>query len=297
MKPELTIILVNFNDKPHLENCLASLEKGTSGIASEVILVDNHSLDGSQEMVRTSFPWIRLIQNEENLGYAKANNIGIREGCGEFVLFLNTDTVIPPEALPTLLMEMRVKPRVGALGPALVHGAKKFQVSFGRKRDFSSEILQKFILNPYYKLVLKFSHRSREVGWVGGACLLTRRSVLEEVGLFEEKFFLFFEDIDLCLRIKKKGYKIIFFPRVRVFHVGAVTTSASSTRRLQTRLEYRRSQLYFYRKHSSRVSVFLLRIYLRLNFAFTFLFKIRQPEARALLRSERARIFGAENIS
>ena len=296
MTPELTIILVNFNDRTHLGECLSSLEKGTSSLAREVILVDNYSQDGSQELVRNSFPWIKLIRNEENLGYAKANNIGIRASRGEFILFLNTDSVIPPDALPRLLAEIKADPGTGAIGPALVHQNGGYQVSFGLKRDFWSEILQKFFLNPYFKLALKVSHRAREVGWLGGACLLSKRSVLEEAGLFDENFFLYFEDIDLCLRIKEKGSKVIFYPLVKVVHLGGATTSGSPTRRLQTRLEYRRSQLYFYRKHASRASVFLLKIYLRLNFALVSLFKTRRPEERALLRSQRERIFGADNI-
>lgn len=295
MTAELTIILVNFNDRTHLGECLSSLERGTKGLACEVILVDNCSQDGSQELVRNVFPWVGLIQNEENFGYAKANNIGINASRGEFILFLNTDTVVPHEALPSLLAEIRAKPEVGAIGPALVFQNKGYQVSFGRKRDFGSEILQKFFLNPYFKLALKLSHRTREVGWVGGACLLSRRSVLEEAGFFDENFFLYFEDIDLCLRIKKKGYKVIFYPLVKVVHLGGATTSGSPTRWLQTRLEYRRSQLYFYRKHASHASVFLLKIYLRLNFAVVGLFKTRNPEERALLQAQRQRIFRADN--
>lgn len=294
MKPELSVVLVNFNDRAHLGDCLSSLEKGTSGLAAEVILVDNHSQDGSKDLVRASFPWVRFIQNEKNLGYAKANNIGIKASRGEFILFLNTDTVVPPETLPSLLAEMKAKSELGAIGPALVHANDEFQVSFGRKRNFFSEILQKVILNPYYKQVLKHSSKVREVWWVSGACFFVRRSAVEEAGLFDENFFLYFEDIDLCVRMRQKGWELIFFPGVRVLHVGEATTSR---RKFQARLEYRRSQVYFYRKHNSRLSILFLKYYLKLYFFLYYLFKLRGPEERALLRSQMPQIFKAENIS
>lgn len=289
-KRELSIILVNFNDRAHLARCLSSLEKNAGVLDIEAILVDNNSEDGSQELVRASFPWVRFIQNEENLGYANANNIGIKASHGEFILFLNTDTAVPPETLPSLLAEMRAKPELGAIGPALVHENKSFQVSFGGRRNFFSEILQKVILNPYYEQALKYSSEAKEVVWVSGACFFARRSAVEDAGFFDENFFLYFEDIDLCVRMRKKGWKVVFFPGVRVIHTGGAATSG---RKFQTRLEYRRSQLYFYRKHSSRLSVLLLKLYLRLNFFLLFLFKLRTPAERALLRSQMSRIFGA----
>jgi len=289
MKPELTIVLVNFNDKAHLEDCLSSLEEGTSKLAAEVILVDNHSQDGSPELVRTSFPWVKLIQNMENLGYARANNIGIKASSGEFILFLNTDTVVPPEALPALVAELRARTRVGAVGPALVHESGRYQVSFGGRRNFFSEIGQKYFLNPYYKSVLGRSSKPRDVWWVSGACLLARRTAVEEVGFFDENYFLYFEDIDLCLRMRAKGWKVIFYPGIRITHAGAATTS---TLKLQTRLEYRRSQVYFYSKHNSRMSAILLKIFLKLNFGLAALLKARTPEEKELVRSQKARIFG-----
>ncbi len=292
MKPELTVILVNFNDRAHLGDCLSSVEKGASRLAAEVILVDNHSQDGSPDLVRTAFPWVKLIQNEENLGYARANNIGIKASSGEFILFLNTDTVVPPEALPALVAELGARPQVGAVGPALVHKSGRYQVSFGGRRNFFSEIWQKLFLNPYYKSVLGRSLKPRDVRWVSGACLLARRTAVEEVGFFDEHFFLYFEDIDLCLRMREKGWKVVFFPGIRIAHTGAATTSSL---KFQTRLEYRRSQVYFYRKHNSRASAIFLSIFLRLNFALAVLFKALTAEKKELLRSQKMRIFGNEN--
>ncbi len=259
-RPELSIVLVNYNDRGHLTACLTSLKKALSGLSAEVILVDNHSADGSPGLVMAAFPWVRLIENGENLGYPKANNIGFRQSRGEFCLFLNTDTVVPEKGLAALLSGIRERPEAGAIGPALVQESGRFQVSFGRKVNFFSEILQKLILNPFHKIALRLSPKAREVGWLSGACLLVRRATLEAAGLFDEDFFLYFEDIDLCRRIRKCGFKLIFYPAVQVAHIGGAATSAC---RWRSRLEYRRSQFRFYEKHNSRNSLRLLKLYLK----------------------------------
>jgi len=263
--PELSIIIVNFNDKSHLENCLPSIEENAQTMEVEILLVDNNSSDGSQEFITQNYPQVKLILNEENVGFAKANNRGFRESKGEFLLFLNTDTVIQPNALSLLLEELRASPRVGAIGPALIRGENAYQVSFGRRVSFASEVFQKFFLNPFYIFRLKNVRRKKEVGWLSAACFMIRREVLEDVGLFDENFFLYFEDIDLCYRIRKEGWNLLFFPQVRVFHRGGASTGQD---KISSRFEYRRSQLYFYQKHNSRVSLFTLRFYFLLNFCF-----------------------------
>jgi GT2 family glycosyltransferase len=258
--PELSVVIVNFNDRGHLSACLTSLQRAASSLSAEVILVDNHSGDGSPALLKADFPWVKLIESGENLGYPKANNIGLSRSRGEYCLFLNTDTVMPETALASLLSVIRERPEVGAIGPALVHEDGRFQVSFGGKPDFFSEIRQKLILNPFCRIRLRASRREREVGWLSGACLLARRKAVETAGSFDEGYFLYFEDIDLCLRLRARGFKLIFFPAVRVIHAGGAVTSASAWR---SRLEYRRSQLRFYDEHNSRVSRRLLRLYLR----------------------------------
>src|SRR4030043_1928863 len=146
---ELSVIIVNYDDRAHVPACLSSLERALSGLSAEVILVDNQSGDGSPALVRSAFPWVRLIENEQNVGYPRANNIGFRQSHGEYVLFLNTDTVLPEGALSALLAEIKARPEIGAVGPALVREDGRFQVSFGKARGLFSEVRQKLILNPY----------------------------------------------------------------------------------------------------------------------------------------------------
>jgi hypothetical protein len=261
-RPELSVIIVNYNDAIHLPACLSSLEKALSGLGAEVILVDNQSRDGSPALVRSSFPWVRLIENDRNAGYPRANNIGFRQSRGEYVLFLNTDTVMPEAAPAALLAGIRDRLKAGAVGPALVHEDGSFQVSFGRRVGFLAELRQKLILNPYFRVTLRHSRKPRAVGWLSGACLLARRAAIQSAGLFDEAFFFYFEDIDLCRRLSGQGFELVFLPAVRVFHAGGATTSV---RPWQSRLEYRRSQLHYYRKHNSRLSLRLLRLYLKLT--------------------------------
>jgi len=287
-KAELSVILVSYNDRLRLERCLSSLEEEARNLGAKVIVVDNNSTDGSEELVRASFPWVELITSSENLGYARANNRGIRESRGKFILFLNPDTVLPRGALTELLTGLEARPEAGAIGPALVHEDQSFQISFGRKVSFLSELIQKSVRNPYYKARLKAAARAWEVGWLSGACLLLRRPALEAAGLFDENFFLFFEDIDLCLRMRQQGFRLIFDPRIKVLHVGGASTSRQ---KLASRLEYRRSQVYFYRKHNSRLSLFLLKLYYRLTFILWRLFVLKKGEERALVREKARAIF------
>jgi N-acetylglucosaminyl-diphospho-decaprenol L-rhamnosyltransferase len=272
---ELSVILVNFNDCLRLEKCLASLKRNPPAAEYEIIVVDNGSEDGSCEALVRRDPNTRLIPLAENIGFARANNRGFRESRGRFLLFLNTDTVIPAGAVDGLLGRLKSDSRIGAVGPALLRGASSYQVSFGQKVDFFAQYSQKFFLNPYFKLVLKRSRRTREVGWLSAACLLCRRGAFERAGMFDEHYFLYFEDIDLCASMRAAGYKLVFLPEVRVFHEGGATTVP---RERAARLEYRKSQLYFYRKHNSGLSLRLLLLYLGLG--------IRILEARGAFRGE-----------
>jgi len=262
--PELSVILVNYNDRTHLKECLSSLTDTVKDIPFEVIIIDNQSSDGTPEWIRENAPRVRLIVNTENVGFARANNQGIRESRGDYILFLNTDTILEPQAIAILLEKLKSDRKIGAVGPALFCGERTFQVSFGQKVSFFGEIFQKMVLNPFYRIRLERGVKKRQVGWLSAACLLTRKDILEEVELFDENFFLYFEDIDLCMRIGKKSYVLEYLPQARVYHLGGASTEGL---KLFSRYFYRKSQLYYYQKHNSKASLMLLRIYLRVNFS------------------------------
>jgi GT2 family glycosyltransferase len=264
----LSVLLVNREDRENLTRCLSSLKGEIEGIPHEIIVVDNDSSDGSQEFIRENHPEVNLISSGENVGFARANNRGLHECRGEFILLLNTDTVVMPGAVDILMTTLKSSAKLGAIGPALLLKGGKFQVSFGRKISFWAELLQKGFLNHFYRLWLRISLKPRNVGWLSAACLLARHSVLQEIGFFDANFFLYFEDIDLCLRIRKAGFDLLFQPKARVHHVGGATTARM---KWWSRFHYRKSQIYFYQKHNSRSANVLLRTYLGLIFRLNIL--------------------------
>ncbi|MBM3310488.1 MAG: glycosyltransferase family 2 protein, partial [Candidatus Aminicenantes bacterium] len=283
--PRVSAILVNYNDGPHLEACLEAV-RASAPSGAEIILVDNASTDGSADRAAGRFPEVRLLRNPANVGFARANNRAVGESRGEFLLFLNTDAVLAPGAVEALLEEADKDARVGAAGPALVHSPGRYQVSFGRRVNFPSQFLQKMVVNPYRKAQLRFARKPRRVGWLSAACLLCRREAFTGAGGFDERFFIYFEDIDLCLRMRKAGWKLLYVPAAAVVHKGGATTAP---RRRSSRLEYRRSQVAFYEKHNSRASLVLLRAYVRAVLAFGRLTgSFRGPEGSGLWRDYRA---------
>jgi hypothetical protein len=272
-EPQVSVIIVNHNGISDLEGCLRSLTENC--ISCEIIVVDNNSTDGSREMISGQFPQVLLISNPVNRGFPAANNQGIRASKGNYLLFLNPDTKVYPQALEILLTGMQERQECGGMGPALLTGENEYQVSFGSRVGFFPQMVQKCCLNPYYRRNLKKSVKIRDVGWLSGACLLVRREVIEEIGLFDESFFLYFEDIDLCYRIREKGWKLCFFPESKIFHRGGTSTEKQ---KLASRFYYRKSQLYFYAKHNSRLALMLLRYYLRMNFIGLAFFGVMSKE-------------------
>ncbi len=293
--PPVSIILVNFNDRRRLLDCLASVRSDPGAAACEILVVDNASTDGSPEAVRAGFPDICVIANPDNAGFSKANNRGVGQSRGAFLLFLNTDTRVPAGAIGALLERLRSDPAIGAVGPALVHKPGDYQVSFGNRVGFAAQVFQKFVLNPRHKRALRKRRPVREVGWLSAACFLCRREAFERAGGFDERFFLYFEDIDLCFRIRKAGWKLLFVSAVEVGHEGGATTSASPAIRAASRFEYRRSQLLFYEKHNSRISRRLLRASLWLNVAFLGARGAFRGEAGRALKARYRSLLKAEN--
>jgi GT2 family glycosyltransferase len=276
--PRLSVIIVTHNDRGHLEECLESLVRADGADRAEIILVDNASTDGSPEFVGGRYPDMHLIRLPENSGFSKANNAGLRQSRGGIILFLNPDTVLPRDGLTGLLAALD-DPAVGAAGPILYDNNSRFQVSFGGRRTFFRELVQKGLLNAFQKRTIERLCRPKMVTWVSGACLCVRREVLEGVGGFDESFFLYYEDIDLCYRIGKTNKGILVYPDVWIFHAGGASTGRQP---LRSRYYYRRSQIYFYHKHNGFFSNLLLKITLAIQFCPLFLRRMKDLEGREL---------------
>jgi GT2 family glycosyltransferase len=234
---KLSIIIVNWNTKPLLGDCLHSIYNETKNILFEIILVDNGSTDGSMEMVEREFPKVKLIINHENLGFTKANNQAIKESKGEYILLLNSDTQIKDSAIEKTVDYISRNKKVGILGCKLINPGNVVELSC---RTFPEPEIVWYINNPFKRIYHEKStfkkyfmnnwkhDQIQEVDWVTGAYLLTRREILMDIGLLDESYFTYFDDIDLCWRVKIKGWKIIFLPYAEVFHVKGYTDRKKS---------------------------------------------------------------------
>ncbi len=224
---DLSIIIVSYNSKAFLQDCLESLLKTKDDLEKEIILVDNHSQDDSASFVRAGFPQVKVIENEVNYGFARANNIGAQVASGEYLLFLNPDTSVRETALKEIIGFMRQKPEAGAVGAKLLNSDGSLQLSC---REFytlrtilsSRTLLRRWPRQAQYlrrNLMVDWDHKeSRKVDWVLGACLLTTRRIMEKIGYFDEGYLLYFEDMDLCYRLKKAGYGVYYCPSAEVYH-------------------------------------------------------------------------------
>ena len=256
--PRLSIIIVSYNASADLDRCLQSLVAHEPTVDHEIVVVDNASTDDTIAMLRTRWSGVRLIAAGENLGFAKANNVGIRETSGELVLLLNGDTRVPAGAIDELVAMLDKRPDVAAVGPRLVDSMGRPELSFGRMISPLNEILQK--LRARWN-VDRLTSSEREVDWVSGACLLVRRGDAEAVGLLDERYFMYTEDVDFCAALRAQGRKVLFTPRAYLVHLRG---RSRQTAPQATEGAYRRSQLAFYEKHHPRWAP-ILRFYLRLR--------------------------------
>lgn len=254
----LSIIIVSFNARADLGRCLESLHAPPPAVPHEIIVVDNHSSDGSVDVARR-WPGVRIIETDANVGFAPANNIGIRASRGDLLLLLNGDAVVPRGAIEQLVAELDVHPDVAVVGPRLVDANGRAELSFGRMIGPFNELRQKGLARS--GLVDQLTRRRHFPDWVSGACLLVRRADAEAVGLLDERFFMYTEDVDFCAAIRARGRRILFTPDVEVVHLGGRSAASAPG---ATRDAYRRSQVAFYEKHHPRWAP-LLRLYLRLR--------------------------------
>ena len=268
MTPRLSIVIVSFNTRADLERCLESLSTAPPSVAHEIVVVDNGSADGSPAAVRARWPSARVIEQGSNTGFSAANNAGIRQSAGELVLLLNSDCVVPAGAVDRLLARLAAHPDAAVAGPRLVDGTGRLEPSFGAMISPLAELRQKWIVRLYERRVRWMERRveraanaERYVDWVSGAALMAYRADLQAVGLLDERYFLYTEDVDLCASIRARGRRILFTPEATITHLRG---RSRATMPGPSNAAYRRSHLAFYEKHHPRWAA-LLRVYLRLR--------------------------------
>jgi len=280
---DLGVLIVSYNTRELLRNCLNSIYQKTGGIRFEVMVVDNGSSDNSVRMIREEFPQVKLIENRENLGFARANNQAIRQSGARYLLLFNPDTSFKAGSPHKMIKFMDDHPDVGILGCKILNTDGTIQPSNSSFPNLFTEFLRAFQVKKLipgaglrekigqkwsgmlgstlreYLRVYWDSERIREVDWVSGACLLIRRGVIEEVGLLDENFFMYYEDADWCYRMREKGWKTYYFPFFEVVHYVGKSDSRFSPR---TFVERQRSMYHYFKKHKGKKAVFLLRLFI-----------------------------------
>ncbi|NCO36779.1 MAG: hypothetical protein AUJ92_09300 [Armatimonadetes bacterium CG2_30_59_28] len=262
-QPDLTIIIVNWNAEQHLRRCLPSIEAAMapeaasagSPIRVEVFLVDNASSDGSIAFVQTAHPWVKVIRNGTNAGFAKANNTGLRLSSGRYAMLLNPDTIVKQGALRKLIGFMDENPTVGAVGPKLLNPDGSLQLSCRSYPGIGAGLFRNTPLGRLFPnnrwtrqyLMADCDHNeARSADWLSGACLMVRREMIDDVGLLDEDYFMYCEDVDWCYRMERRGWRKVYFPEAEVIHV----IGASSDQKIPAMLAaHHISMSLFYFKH------------------------------------------------
>lgn len=258
---KLTVVIVNYNVKFYLEQCLISLRRALLGIAAEVYVVDNHSRDNSVEYLSERFPEIHIIDSPHNLGFARANNLAIRKSKAEFILLLNPDTVVGEQTIKESIAFMDIHTDAGALGVRMLdsngrsakesrRGLPSPMVSFYKMTGLCARFPKHHKLGHYYMGDLSWNESAR-IEVVSGAYCMLRKKALDEVGYLDEDFFMYGEDIDLSYRVLKGGYHNYYLPSL-ILHYKGESTQKSSFRYVHVFYE---AMLIFFKKHYSGLSV------------------------------------------
>lgn len=223
---DLSIVIVNYNSKEKTLNCLASLfASDLEGITWEAIVVDNHSGEAIAEALKARYPRVRLIQSERNRGMGGGNNLGAKQATGEFLLVLNPDTRVLPEAIRLMLFYLKAHGEAGAVGPKLLYPDGSLQYSCLHFPGLMMPFYRRTFLGRFAKkqlerfLLLGFDHASiKDVDWLMGSCLLIRKELFDKLKGFDERFFMYFEDTDFCRRVWQSGAKVVYLPQAVVIH-------------------------------------------------------------------------------
>jgi hypothetical protein len=260
----VSIVIVNWNARDVLLRCLRSIEAADPDRSTDTIVIDNASYDNSVAQVRQHFPRVTLIENAANLGFAAANNQGIQVGHGKFVLLLNPDTELHADALHLLIQFMLDHPRCGAAGPRLLNPDGTLQPSafpFPTLRREIWRLLHLDSIKPYalYPVIAWSLTQPRSVDTLQGACLLLRRDALDQIGLLDEDYFIYSEEIDLCYRLRQAGWSIEWMPQAKVLHYSGQSTRLIAAEMFQ---HLYHSKIIFFRKHSSRLAASIYKIIL-----------------------------------
>lgn len=252
MKIDISVIIVSFNTKKVLIGCLEMLEKFLDKGCCEVIVVDNNSSDGTVEALKADFGWVKVIENKENIGFGRANNQGAKAATGKYLWILNGDTLLLDKGYKIMVEFLEDHPEIGAIGPRLVLEDKKTEQEgqYGKDPGFGNLLFR--TMNQEIEVN---GAGFGETDWVTGAALMIRRDLYEKIGGFNNQFMLYFEDTDLCRRVREHGYKVGWLSSVTVVHLGGRSTTG-----WERKTYYYQSQEKYFGEYYGKMSVYLLKL-------------------------------------
>jgi N-acetylglucosaminyl-diphospho-decaprenol L-rhamnosyltransferase len=271
--PDLSVIVVSWNVRDLLRRCLRSILASPTP-TPQIIVVDNDSQDGSTEMVRAEFPSVVLIENADNRGFTAANNQGLAESRGRYLLLLNPDAEVVGDALATMMAHMEAHPEVGALGPRLRYADGRLQPSRRRFPTLATALVESTVVQEYWRdnrILRRYTMADtpddavQPVDWVVGACLLVRRQAYEQVGGLDEGYFMYSEEMDWCRRIKAAGWQVAYLPTATVIHhEGQSSEQVVAARHIY----FQSSKVRYFRKHHGAVQGEFVRLFLLATYLF-----------------------------
>jgi len=276
---DLSIVIVSWNVRGLLRRCLHSiLDAGCclllrSRVLVEVIVVDNASTDGSIEMVRAEFPCVHLIINADNRGFPAANNQGIAVAQGRYVLLLNPDTEVVDDALATMVAYADAQPDVGIVGPQLLNPDGSIQSSRRRFPTLATALFESTWLEPHaprsllrrYRMLDTPDGETQDVDWVDGAAVMARRQTIEQVGLMDEGYFMYSEELDWCRRFREAGWRVVYLPTARIVHHRGKSSEQVTAAR---HIHFQTSKVRYFRKYHGAVMAEVLRLFLLGNYVW-----------------------------
>lgn len=275
----LSIIIVNWNTKNLLEKCLASVYENYQNLNIEVFVVDNASNDKSVEMVREKFPYTKLIINKKNVGFARANNQAIKQAKGGFVVFLNSDTEILDGALEKMVNFMKNHQDCGVAGCRILNPDHSLQLSVRRFPTLWSQIIILTKLHNFFPklvshyLALDFNYsKTQEVDQVMGAFFIVRKNLFDEIDLLDENFYIWFEEVDFCKRVKNYGKKVFYTPEAEIIHYGG--QSFKQMMSLEKQRTFNKSLRYYFKKYHSFITYLILLIFNPISLLLAYLIQI-----------------------
>ena len=247
VNPDMSIVLVCWNNKTYLEPCLHSIFDANLKCSFDIVVVDNGSTDGSQQMLQAEFPQVQIIQNDKNVGLSRASNQGIEATCGRYVLLLNNDTLVDGPSLVDMVTFLDTTPNAGAVGGRLLNSDGSFQAGYANFSTLIEELLIATHLGEIFWDGYP-SHRDSDtvivVGWLSSACLLIRRTALDQIGLLDEEYFIYGDEADLQYRLHQQGWNVYYLPSANTIHYGG-----RSMDRWRRRKMVYRGKMIFYKKN------------------------------------------------